>query len=116
MYRSKVCIQEFWYCVPDLDIQSELSEIDNSARKKAVAICETLQIQSHGFHQKAVKLGAVQSAFWTHDADTAGFRLQSHGSAHSVQDSKVDQRLGTQFQSFPCHRPALVLVHGNADH
>ena len=25
MYQSKVCVQEFWYCVPGLDIQPELS-------------------------------------------------------------------------------------------
>ena len=37
MYRSKVCVQEFWYFVPDLDIRPEQSENDNSAVKKAVA-------------------------------------------------------------------------------
>ena len=36
MYWSKVCVQEFWYWLPSLDIQPELSEIDNSAPKKAV--------------------------------------------------------------------------------
>ena len=44
MHGSEVCIQEFWYCVPGLDIQPELSENDNPARKKAIAGCETLQV------------------------------------------------------------------------
>ena len=44
MYQLKVCVQEFWYCVPGLDIQPELSEIVNSACKKAVAGCKTLQV------------------------------------------------------------------------
>ena len=25
MYRSKVCVQEFWYCVPGLDIQAVMN-------------------------------------------------------------------------------------------
>ena len=44
MYRSKVCIQEFWYFVPGLDIQPEQSENDNPARKKAVAGCKTPRV------------------------------------------------------------------------
>ena len=44
MCRSKVCVQKFWYCVPGLDIQPELSEIDNPARRKAVAGYGTLQV------------------------------------------------------------------------
>ena len=44
LYQSKVCVQEFRYCVPGLDIKPELSEIDNSAHKKAVAGCKTLQV------------------------------------------------------------------------
>ena len=44
MYQFKVCVQEFWYCLPGLDIPPELSKIDNSARKKAVEGCETLQV------------------------------------------------------------------------
>ena len=44
MYWSKVCVQSFWYCVPGLDIQPELSEIDNPARRKAVAGYGTLQV------------------------------------------------------------------------
>ena len=31
MYRPKIWVQEFWYCVPGLDIQLELSYIDNPA-------------------------------------------------------------------------------------
>ena len=41
MYRSKVCVQEFLYFVPGLDIQPEQSDNDNPALKKAVADCET---------------------------------------------------------------------------
>ena len=51
MYQSKVRVQEFWYFVPGLDIQPELSEHDNPARKKAVAGCETLQVIYRFFHQ-----------------------------------------------------------------
>ena len=36
MYQSYVCVQEFWYCLPSLDIQPEQFEIDNSAPKKGV--------------------------------------------------------------------------------
>ena len=46
MYRSKVCVQKFWYCLPSLDIRPELSEIDNSAPKKLVAGCETRKVIS----------------------------------------------------------------------
>ena len=35
MYRSKVCVQKFWYIVSGLDIQLENSEDDNPARKKS---------------------------------------------------------------------------------
>ena len=41
MYQSKVCVQEFWYFMPGLDIQPEQSEDDNPASKKAVAGCDT---------------------------------------------------------------------------
>ena len=34
MYWSKVCVQQFWYFVSGLDIQSELSENDSPVRKK----------------------------------------------------------------------------------
>ena len=44
MCGSKVWVQEFWYFVSGLDIQSELSKINNPARKKAIAGCETLQV------------------------------------------------------------------------
>ena len=44
MYQSKVCVQEFWYLVPGLDIQPEQSENDNPALKKAVACCEIRQV------------------------------------------------------------------------
>ena len=37
MYRSKVCVEEFWYFVPDIDIQVEESENDNPALQKANA-------------------------------------------------------------------------------
>ena len=47
MYRSKVCVQEFWYVVPGLDIQPELSKNDIPACKKAVAGCKTLQVIYH---------------------------------------------------------------------
>ena len=35
MYWSKVCVQDFWYFVPGLDIQPEQSENDNPACKKS---------------------------------------------------------------------------------
>ena len=35
MYRSMVCVQEFWFCVSDLDIQLEQSENDSPAREKS---------------------------------------------------------------------------------
>ena len=49
MYRSKVCVQEFWYFVPGLDIQPEQSENDSPARKKAVAGRETIQLIYRAF-------------------------------------------------------------------
>ena len=51
MYRSKVCVQEFWYFVPGLDIQPEISENDNPVYKKAVARCETLKVIYRFFQQ-----------------------------------------------------------------
>ena len=39
MYQPKVCVQEFWYFVPGLDIQHEQPENDNPACNKAVAGC-----------------------------------------------------------------------------
>ena len=44
MYRSKVCVREFYYLVHGLNIQPEQSENDNPALKKAVADCETFQV------------------------------------------------------------------------
>ena len=38
MYRSKVCVQEFWCIVSGLDIQPEQSDYDNPARKKKKAV------------------------------------------------------------------------------
>ena len=35
---------EFWCGLPSLDIQPELSEMDNSAPKKSVARCETRKV------------------------------------------------------------------------
>ena len=35
MYRSQVCVEEFWYFVPGIDIQVEESENDNPALQKA---------------------------------------------------------------------------------
>ena len=49
MYQSKVCVQEFWYFVPALDIQPEQSENDNPALKKAVACCKIGQVICHFF-------------------------------------------------------------------
>ena len=40
MYRSKVCVQEFWYFVSGLDIQIERSENDNPGD----AGCELVRI------------------------------------------------------------------------
>ena len=34
MYRSKVCVQEFWYIVSGLDIQPEQSENNKPAAKR----------------------------------------------------------------------------------
>ena len=51
MYQSKVCVQEFWYFVPGLDIQHEQSENDNPALKKVVTCCETRQVIYHFFLQ-----------------------------------------------------------------
>ena len=39
MYQSKVCVQEFWYFVPGLDIQPEKSKNNNPPCKKAVTGC-----------------------------------------------------------------------------
>ena len=36
VYRSKVCVQEFWYIVSGLDNQPEQSENDNPACKQEV--------------------------------------------------------------------------------
>ena len=36
MYRSKVCVQEFWYFVPGLDIQPEQSKNNNTAKEVTV--------------------------------------------------------------------------------
>ena len=62
MYRSMVCVQEFLYFVPGLDIQPEQSKTDNPARNNAVAGCETLRLlltvlfsrltQTHGLEVK----------------------------------------------------------------
>ena len=49
MHWSKVCIQEFRYFVPGLDIQPEQSEKYNPALKKAVASCKTRQFIYHFF-------------------------------------------------------------------
>ena len=43
MYQSKVCVQDFGYFVPGLDIQPEQSENDNSSLKKQVAGCKAGQ-------------------------------------------------------------------------
>ena len=37
MYQSKVCIQEFWYFVSDLDIQLEQSKNNSPVCQKFVA-------------------------------------------------------------------------------
>ena len=62
IYRRKVCVQEFLYFVPGLDIQPEQSKTDNPARNNAVAGCETLRLlltvlfsrltQTHGLEVK----------------------------------------------------------------
>ena len=43
MYLSIICVQEFWYFVPGIDIQPEQSKNDNPDAKKAVKGCETLR-------------------------------------------------------------------------
>ena len=45
MYRSKVCVQEFWYFVSGLDIQLEQSENDSPVRKKSVTGCEIRRVK-----------------------------------------------------------------------
>ena len=79
MYRSKVCVQEFWYFVPGLDIQLEQSENNSPICKK-----NRLQVakynKSHtGYfksmiriygvavkvcHRESVDLGSIPDEYW----------------------------------------------------
>ena len=58
MYRSKICIQEFWFIVSDVDIQPEQSQNDNPAckKKKAVPGCEIDRVIYNFFHSIATTL------------------------------------------------------------
>ena len=49
MYRSKVCVQEFLYCVPGLDIQPELSKIDNPALKKQLQVAKHFKFYDESY-------------------------------------------------------------------
>ena len=49
MYQSKVCVQEFSYFVPGLDIQLEQSMNDSPVSKKSFAGGEIQRVMYHFF-------------------------------------------------------------------
>ena len=53
--KFQVCVQEFWYCLPNLYNQPELSEIDNSAPKKTVRnSSRNMTIHMQFFFEKSI--------------------------------------------------------------